>query len=128
MSEKKSVANSVVRTLIALAIACSLIFLTACSKAKGRVGETTAEGDTALIDDQMDYGIRVTTSITNVGESDSLRITARLSTSEGEWERTQNLHFDANETKKLTYFFHEPTINATNIYYGVSVFPNANQK
>jgi len=129
MSEKQITVNSrVARTLIALAIFTTAILLTGCSNARGRVEKVSAEGDVMIVDGEPDYGIKVTVIVKNVGESGSLRITARLSCSEGEWERTRNLHFNANEAKTLTYSFHEPTINATDIYYGANVFPSADKE
>jgi hypothetical protein len=129
MSERKTVVcHRAVKALMALALFSIAILLTGCSTAKGRIVKIEGEHDARLVDGDMDYGILVTVTITNDGDADPLRITTELSCSEGEWERTQSLHFDAGETKKLTYFFHEPSINATNIQYSVTVFPKASQK
>lgn len=128
MSKKKTVVNNrITSILIALAIFSAATLLTGCSKATGQVEKISSEKDVQIINGEADYGIKLTIIVKNVGESDSIRITPQLSSSEGEWERTQNLYFDAGQTKTLTYFFHEPTINATNIHYSVNVFPKASQ-
>jgi hypothetical protein len=50
-------------------------------------------------------------------------VSPKLSSSEGEWSRTQNLSFDAGESRELKYLFPEPTISAGNLQARVSVFP-----
>jgi hypothetical protein len=128
MPEKMTAAdNRVTSTLIALTIFTIAILLTGCSDARGRVVKTNADYDVRLVNGELDYGLNVTVTVKNVGEPGSLRITPRVSTSEGEWDRTQNLHFDAGETKELSYFFHEMSINAQSVHYGASVFPAASQ-
>ena len=72
---------------------------------------------------EPDAGVNLSFRIKNVGKSGVIKITPRLSTSEGEWTREQTLKFDAGESKHLTYFFHEPTINAENIECYVRASP-----
>lgn len=128
MFEKKFALKAMVRMLVALSVLSTTVLFTACplfSKASGKVTKVSAKNDFGLIDGEMDYGITVTVVMENVGETDPIMITPRISCSEGEWDRTQNLTFKKNETKQLTYFFHEPTVNASNCQYGVAVWPKA---
>lgn len=93
------------------------------SKAKGQVSNVRCEHDTRVINGDLDYGVSVTLTAKNVGEPGNITIVPRLSTSEGEWDREQSLSFGAGEARTLTYFFHEPTINATNIQCRAKAFP-----
>ena len=83
--------------------------------------------DIRITDEGPDYGVTVSVTIKNTGQAGSITIMPEVSTSEGEWDRTQSLHFDAGEVKSLDYFFKEPSMNAENIHYGVSVFPSASR-
>ncbi|MCA9277905.1 MAG: hypothetical protein H6815_03865 [Phycisphaeraceae bacterium] len=75
-----------------------------------------------VINGEPDYGIEVTCVVSNESESSrDITITAMLSSSEGEWEREQTLRFNANESRNLSYFFHEPTVNATNLQSRVKI-------
>jgi Domain of unknown function (DUF4190) len=90
----------------------------------GEVLNIHAEPETKLIEGDFDYGFTVTVIVRNKSkERSTLTVKPWLSCSEGEWHRSQELVFDGEETKRLTYFFHEPTINATNIQYGAGVDP-----
>ena len=97
----------------------------ATSKAKGAVMNLEADHDSRIVNDEFDYGLKLTFVVRNMGESGIIRVSPWVSCSEGEWSRAQNLHFNKGEAKRLEYFFHEPTINASNIQYGVKVYPNA---
>lgn len=79
--------------------------------------------DVGLLGNQWDYGWRVSFDVTNHGSAGNLRITAWLSSSEGEWERVQNVGLGSGESRRFTYFFDEPTINANNIYGGARLSP-----
>lgn len=71
---------------------------------------------------EPDDGIELTCVVSNQSDtSRDITITATLSSSEGEWEREQTLRFNANESKELEYFFHEPTIDATNLQSRVKI-------
>jgi hypothetical protein len=124
MNEKKKAGSTRARATLAAALLITLVGLLAgCSPARGKLVQANAKHDLILTSEGPDYGVTVTATIKNVGKAGSLAISPEISTSEGEWDRTQHLHFAANETKTLTWFFPEPTINAGNIHYGVSVFP-----
>lgn len=126
MSEKKSsTVRRAISPLLAFAVLSAAFLLNGC--ASGKVLSVDAKSDVGILNEEMDYGITVTVVVKNVGEDGTIMINPSLSCSEGEWERTQNLHFKAQEIKKLTYFFAEPTINATNCHYGVSVLPKASE-
>jgi hypothetical protein len=76
-----------------------------------------------FIGEQPDAGVVVKGTITNVGQRGAIRVKVHLSTSEGEWDREQNVVFRAGERKELRWFFHEPTINVSNVQSRVSVSP-----
>ncbi|HEX8136500.1 MAG TPA: hypothetical protein VF544_02810 [Pyrinomonadaceae bacterium] len=111
------------------AIALLMLSLLACdilnSKAKGRASNLGCESDVGLINGEPDAGVKLSVMVKNLGEAGLIRIKPEISTSEGEWNRSQKLQFNAGETKTLTYFFHEPTINATGIQCRVSLQPQA---
>ena len=124
MYEKKNARSNRARLILAAALIVSLAgLLTGCSAARGKIVQAKARPDVQITSEGPDYGVTVTATIKNVGRAGSLMISPEISTSEGEWDRTQHLHFAANETKTLTWFFPEPTINADNIQFEVSVFP-----
>lgn len=124
MYEKKNAGSNRARLILAAALIVSLAgLLTSCSPARGKLVTSKAKHDVIITSAGLDYGVTVIATIKNVGKAGSLAISPEISTSEGEWERTQHIHFDANETKTLSWFFAEPTINAGNIHYGVTVFP-----
>jgi hypothetical protein len=112
------------------AIALLMILLLGCrpltSKAKGRSSKIGCKPDIGVVKGAMDAGINVTVTVENVGEDGFINIKPELSTSEGEWNRSQDIQFAAGESKNLTYFFDEPTINASNIQCRVAIYPNAN--
>jgi pSer/pThr/pTyr-binding forkhead associated (FHA) protein len=64
---------------------------------------------------QPDYAIDAVLMLKNVGQDGEIQIRAVLSTSEGEFERTQKLVLKANQTQKVTYQFHEPSVNVRNV-------------
>ncbi|MDQ8192357.1 hypothetical protein [Roseibacillus persicicus] len=93
------------------------------SKAKPEVTSHQIAGDAWIVDGEFDYGLQVKSQITNKGEQGDVMVNVTLSSSEGEWTRTQTINFDANETKDLSYVFTEPTVNATNVQYRVVTLP-----
>lgn len=96
----------------------------ALSEAKGQVQNLQASNDSRIINDEFDYGWTVSFSIKNVGKAGIIMVSPWISCSEGEWSLFQKVSFAAGETKSFTYFFHEPTINASNGQYGVKVNPH----
>ncbi|MGR9088474.1 MAG: hypothetical protein ACU841_15595 [Gammaproteobacteria bacterium] len=68
-----------------------------------------------VINGEFDAGYQVTAVVGNEGPQTQLAIVAKLTSSEGDFHRKQTIPFDKNEFKTLTYQFHEPTINATNV-------------
>ena len=93
------------------------------SNAVPRITNMQAGHDTRIVNDEFDYGVTITFTIKNVGEAGMIRLQPWISCSEGEWSREQNLNFDAGESMDLSYFFHEPSINASNLQYGVKHQP-----
>jgi hypothetical protein len=128
MFQEQVTRDRVVRTFIAATVLFGTLFVAACplfSNAKGSLIRSFAKDGVGLVDNQPDYGYTVTVVVRNVCRTDPIRIVARLNCDEGEWRRTQDVHFAAGETKTLNYFFAEPTVNASNCQYSVSVWPNA---
>jgi hypothetical protein len=103
------------------------LWMTSCdamlSKARGEVSNLKITADVGLINDQPDAGYRVAFNLTNRGGDGMISIRPWLSCSEGNYTRTQDMQFSAGEVRALSYFFHEPTINATNVQGGVKVVP-----
>jgi hypothetical protein len=100
----------------------------AASKAAGVVSNITVDPDAGIVDGEPDAGFLVKYTVANTGEQGLITLTTRLSTSEGEWSRQQRLSFAAGETMTVSYFFHEPTVNAKNIQATVNVFPKPSKK
>ena len=100
---------------------------TACehivSEADTKVSNMKCEPDVGVIRGELDAGVKVSFTIMNQGNRGAVRVTASISTSEGEWSRRQDLTLGANQRRRLEYFFQEPTVNATNIQCNVKSFP-----
>lgn len=75
--------------------------------------------DTWLVDDRFDYGARVTFDVTNIGAPGIIEVTVTLTSSEGEWKRSQKVFFDKGETKKLAQNFLEITLATRDIQYRI---------
>lgn len=108
----------------------SILFVVAASLAgcglfgpRGVVSNVTHQEHPELINGQFDWGSEVACDVRNEAERGTLHITATLSTSEGQWSRSQDLLLEKGQTVHLTYFFQEPTINATNYQAVVHVEP-----
>lgn len=93
------------------------------SEADARIEVIRSSPDFSLVNGQPDAGVVVKTIIKNVGKEGEIHVKAHLSTSEGEWDREQSIVFKAGERRELEWFFHEPTINASNIQSRVSAKP-----
>lgn len=110
-------------SVIAALLLCPLGCRSLTSRAKGQTSNLKCESDVGLINGEMDAGVKVAVIVRNVAEAGVITVKPEVSTSEGEWSRSQELQFDKGESKTLTYFFEQPTINATNIQCRVGVFP-----
>lgn len=104
----------------------------------GRVGDTAAAlgsqanvtalshnmvADAFLVRGELDWGYQVLTTIRNNGDRGDVTIRVTLTSSEGQWERNQQLHMESGETMDLAYLFTEPSVNATNIQYRLFIWP-----
>jgi hypothetical protein len=89
----------------------------------GQVSGIKVEEEPELVNGQMDWGAKVSFTVTNTGVGGTIHVNVHLTCSEGEWSRDQDLIFRPNESMTLSYFFQEPTINATNIQAHVVVTP-----
>ena len=90
-------------------------FLADVSQAECELVSRSLDADMFLIDGEPDAGFTYSAVVKNVGEAGEITVTAELSTSEGAFERKQRLNFAAQEEKRISFGFHEPTINAQNI-------------
>ena len=90
---------------------------------RGVVSNVTHQEHPELINGQFDWGSEVGCDVTNQAGRGTVHVTAMLSTSEGQWSRSQDLLLEKGQTVHLTYFFQEPTINATNYQAVVHVEP-----
>ena|ERR1035437_5909948 len=89
----------------------------------GHVSNVQVTEEPELVDGQPDWGAKVTFTVTNSGAKGQIHVNVRLTCSEGQWSRMQDLDFGPQESMSLSYFFQEPTINATNYQTQVSVNP-----
>lgn len=96
----------------------TMIFLSGCdvitSEAVPQFSNFQCNSDFRIVNEEPDAGWTASFTITNVGKPGNINIMPKLSTSEGEWVRDQTLYFGAGESRNLSYFFSEPTINAEN--------------
>lgn len=125
--------------LAAASSVAATLFLTGCdaqtnrqisallSNAKGVTTNLAATSDVGLINNEPDYGIKISFQVQNVGDAGLITIQPWVSSSEGEWQREQKIQFAKGETRPFSYFFHEPTVNAANVQYGVKVYPGPGQ-
>lgn len=83
------------------------------------------KGEATLVfhNGEMEMGEVVRLSVRNISSQRKLVIDVDLSTSEGNFKRQQAIHFADDETKHLSYQFHEPTVNASNVYPTASCRP-----
>ncbi|SRR5258706_13783713 len=119
--------NTPLRILSFAVMLAACLGMTGCesmlSRAKGEVSGLKISPDVGIINDKPDAGYKVEFTLTNRGDAGVLAIRPWLSCSEGNYTRSQDMQFNAGESKRLSYFFHEPTINATNVQGGVNVTP-----
>jgi hypothetical protein len=89
----------------------------------GVVSNVNHEEHPELINGNLDWGSEVSCDVSNQSVRGTIHITVTLSSSEGQWTRTQDLLLDQGQSMHLTYFFQEPTINASNYQAVVSANP-----
>ena len=80
--------------------------------------------DTYIINNNPDFGYTIRTTIRNIGQEGQLKVRAFLSTSEGNFERSQALTFQSNQEAALSYQFPEPSINATGVQSRITCSPS----
>jgi hypothetical protein len=114
------------RVGVSLPIVAAYLVLAAASEpasqANCKVGDVSVEPDVVILDGP-DAGFKVSFPIENAGKDGTVSIKVRLSTSEGTFERQQDLSLSAGASRQLAYSFHEPTINATNVQAIVNCTP-----
>jgi hypothetical protein len=99
------------------------IFHAAGSKARCTVSNTSGAADSFVTNGEADFGYTVVVDVKNSGEAGDIILKVKLSSSEGEWQREQTVRFGAGQSQELKFGFSEPSINATNIRYGVQCLP-----
>jgi hypothetical protein len=92
------------------------------SQADCRLGDVSVEPD-IVIREGPDAGFTVRFPIENVGPDGTVSIRVRLSTSEGTFERGQELAVPAGASRRLAYAFPEPTVDASNVQAIVNCTP-----
>jgi hypothetical protein len=87
------------------------------------ISDITRQEHPALVDSAMDWGSEVGFVLTNAGDRGLIHVTVTPSSSEGQWNRSQDLLLEAGQSQRLVYFFSEPTISATNFQARVGAEP-----
>ena len=109
---------------VALAALAATAALVAGACASGDVSNVKCDHDVRIVNGEFDYGVSVAADVKNTGDTGGdIALNVFLSTSEGEWKRSQTLTFDKGQAQHFEWFFAEPTINATNIQCRVTAFP-----
>jgi hypothetical protein len=109
------------KNLLSLTTCLAFLFLangcdeSILSPARSEISNFEVNYDFGIINGKPDAGYTVTFNVKNKGEYGSITIIPKLTCSEGEWLREQTLILDKGESRVLSYFFHEPTINSTNV-------------
>lgn len=128
---RRNASTNIRRELLPLLLLLIAISSTACevaevvfSQAEGVVANVKLENDlTADGQGNPDYAVTVYCDVKNVGDEGKLLVTYRVTSSEGDWTKEDDLYFRAGETRSLTKLFPEPSIRASNIRAYVKVYP-----
>jgi hypothetical protein len=100
------------RRKIASSFTVGLLAVSACSPARPLVGaDASCAPSVRFINGQLDFGYEYALTVTNAGDQGDVSVRLTLSTSEGRFKRDQRLTFAQGESKRLSYFFQEPTVN-----------------
>ena len=84
---------------------------------------TDIESSIAMINGTPDASFVVRLTATNNGQSADMPINVSLSTSEGNFERNQSIYIESGDSRSLSYTFHEPSVNVTNLQARASCLP-----
>lgn len=93
------------------------------SDASCQIHSHKLQKDLFIIRNDSDFGYLLAAKVYNAGKTGAIYFKAELTTSEGEYQRSQKMEFAAGEVRTLYFQFPEPTINATNVRYTVSCSP-----
>ncbi len=110
--------KSVVKHLIEGACAVFIVMLLAksfLSAPSCKILAHKLDSDIFLVNGEADAGYYTNLTLKNEGKKGDITIGVTLSTSEGTFERTQELLLDEGEERQLSFTFTEPTVNASNI-------------
>lgn len=97
------------------------------SDADCRMINMNAFADTFIKNGNFDYGYIVEGTVKNVGKNGYITITAKLYTSEGDYEQSQKLEFVSEQQRVIRFQFLEPNITTTNVQYKVDCSPVKNK-
>jgi hypothetical protein len=113
---------SILRVIVAVVVICAagigmvaFSFNSELKKPKPEISEMVLKEGSGFFNGEIDFGYTVSFTVRNRGRSGFVRVIPTLSSSEGEWTRGQSILLEPEKPEKLTFFFHEPTINATNV-------------
>jgi hypothetical protein len=107
----------------AIVLLCVALLGGCAKQPRGNVSNITRQEHPMLVNGDMDWGSEVGFDLKNEGERGMIHVTVTLSCSEGQWVRSQELLLEAGQSMHLTYFFQEPTLNASNYQALVRVEP-----
>jgi conflict system STAND superfamily ATPase len=94
------------------------------NKAKGKLYDKVRyQGETRFIGGELNYGIKTSVTVLNVGQTGFVKVTVYLQSSEGEWSYSEEMPIVAGESVTVTHFFPEPTHNSINIQCRTAVSP-----
>jgi hypothetical protein len=65
----------------------------------------------------LDYGVRLNYILYNAGAQGSVIVRTGLYTSEGDFTQNRRVNLSAKESRKVSFLFTQPTINATDMSY-----------
>ena len=72
----------------------------------------------------FDYAVKILVTVKNVGEAGPVELQVTLLTPNGSFERQQEFNLESNQGRQVTFRFHEPTIDATNMTYQAKCSPS----
>ena len=120
-----SIIFKIIGTVVVLVIAFAILTYSPDSKSQAscEITDRTLIADVFVIDGQPDAGYLHRAKVRNNGKTGEVEVKAKLSTSEGEFNRSQKANIKAGEDFDFSFAFHEPSVNAQNVQYTTSCRP-----
>ena len=85
------------------------------SSANCKVESVAKAAEIFVTDQGPDAGYNVRVTVSNQGKQGQVKVTARLSTSDGEWTKERHALMEPGATETLTFGFPEPSVNAQDV-------------